>query len=203
MQAIRSYSDQELITAIKDERTTDQAIGFIYREYYGYLESCVVVNGGQASDAEDVIQEALIAFVEIARQNRFRGESSVKSFLYTLTRNLWVSEIRKRTSSGRRNLVFESAKDPVEQGAIQYLAYKEDQKLILDLFAQLGDKCRQILLLVYYENLPMSEILEQVEGYQNEQVLRNKKHKCMKTLEKMISENPDIALQLKNALKNG
>ena len=57
-------------------------------------------------------------------------------------------------------------------------------------------------MMVYYENLSMSEIVDQMPGYQNEQVLRNKKYKCMKQLEQMMQDNETLRIQFKNALKN-
>ena len=43
----------------------------------------------------------------------------------------------------------------------------------------------------------MKEILERITDYENEQVLRNKKYKCMKQLEQMIQDNELIKTQLK------
>lgn len=201
MQVIRDYSDQEIITALKTDRDTDSAVGFIYRNYYGSLENYVLNNNGSKDDAADLIQETLVTFIDIVRQNKFRGESSVKSFLYSVTRNLWLSEMRKRKSAGNRNRIFEKGKDIEEQSTVQELVKKEYQKTILDLFEKLGEKCKQLLLFVYYEDLSMKEIAVKMPEYENEQVLRNKKYKCMKTLEQMIQENQELKNQFKNALK--
>ena len=51
----------------------------------------------------------------------------------------------------------------------------------------------------YYEDLSMKDILDRLE-YENEQVVRNKKYKCLKQLEKMISDNPALKHTLKNLL---
>ena len=56
-------------------------------------------------------------------------------------------------------------------------------------------------MLVYYEDLSMSEIVLQMPDYQNEQVLRNKKYKCMKQLEQMMQDDEILRTQFKNALK--
>ena len=45
----------------------------------------------------------------------------------------------------------------------------------------------------------MKEILAALH-YENEQVVRNKKYKCLKKLETMINENPALHQQLKNLL---
>ena len=67
------------------------------------------------------------------------------------------------------------------------------------LVGELGETCRKILLLFYYENRSMKEILDATE-YENEQVVRNKKYKCLKQLEQMITENPILKQTLKNLL---
>jgi predicted DNA-binding protein YlxM (UPF0122 family) len=67
---------------------------------------------------------------------------------------------------------------------------------------RLGDVCKRILIAYYYNDLSMKEILPLVE-FQNEQVLRNKKYKCLKSLEQMLTENPELAQRFKNALAYG
>lgn len=202
MQAERNYSDNELIMALKSSGEMDDAIRFIYKNYYGLLEFFVINNKGTKEDAADITQETIVAFIEIVQQDKYRGEASVKSFLYTITRNLWFSEIRKRTSADNRNRVFEKGKDTIDEEAVNHLIRNEYKKSIQDLFKTLGEKCKELLLLVYYEDLSMKDILLRVTGYENEQVLRNKKYKCMKQLEEMIHNNDALRTQFKNALKH-
>ena len=64
---------------------------------------------------------------------------------------------------------------------------------------QLGEGCKKILLLFYFENKSMKEILANVP-YENEQVVRNKKSKCLKKLEQIVSGNKILHNQLKNFL---
>jgi len=201
MQVFRAYSDAELVTALKHPIEMDAAIKVIYKEYYGLLENYVLTNNGTKEDAADIIQETIIAFIEIVEEDKFRGEASVKSFLYSITRNLWLAELRKRSSSENRNRIFEKAKDTTEHASVQHLVQREHFAVIQQLFDKLGAKCKQLLMLVYYEDLPMSDIVEQMPDYQNEQVLRNKKYKCIKQLEQMMQRDEYLRTELKNALK--
>lgn len=201
MQVIKAFTDVEIVAALKNNRAMDEAVKFIYKNYYSLLEYYVVTNKGTKDDAADVIQETIVAFIEIVQKDKFRGEASVKSFLYTLTRNLWLTELRKRNSTETRNEMFEKNKDVIEQEVVHHLIYREHQKTIYELFERLGDKCKTLLLLVYYEDLSMKDILDKMPEYQNDQTLRNKKYKCMKQLEQMIQDNEPLKLKLKNALK--
>ncbi len=197
----RNYSDAELVYTLKHATEMDAGIKFIYREYYTFLEKYVLNNKGNKEDASDVIQETIIVFISIVEQDKFRGDASVKSFLYSITRNLWLTELKKRNSADNRNKYFEKSKDTIEQGIIKHLINREHLTLIQQLFEKLGEKCRQLLMLVYYEELSMSAIVELMPDYQNEQVLRNKKYKCMKQLEQMMQNDEPLRIKFKNALK--
>ena len=202
MQVSGKLTNEDLILAIKSGNNIDEAISFIYKNYYGLLENIVITNNGNKADAEDVIQEVLVVFIEMVIKGKYRAEASVRSFLYTLTRNLWISELRKRGSANKRNTSYEDSREVIEKDISDYLVYHESQKLIMTLFEKLGEKCNQILTYFYYNNYSMKEILEKVE-YENEQVLRNKKYKCLKGLIKMVNSSPAIKENLKTALQNG
>lgn len=202
MQVSGKLTNDDLILAIKSGENIDEAIGFIYKNYYGLLENIVLSNNGTKADAEDIIQEVLVVFIEMVNKDKYRAEASVKSFLYTLTRNLWISEIRKRSSAYKRNTTFEESRELIEGDISNYLVYHESQKLIMTLFEKLGEKCNQILTYFYYNNYSMKEILERMD-YGNEQVLRNKKYKCLKTLINLVNSSPAIKENLKTALQNG
>ena len=48
----------------------------------------------------------------------------------------------------------------------------------------------------------MKDILKTLQ-YENEQVVRNKKYKCLKQLEQMITGDPELAKNLKSLFENG
>jgi RNA polymerase sigma factor (sigma-70 family) len=202
MQVAQLYSDTELIMYLKHPQKMNDALRFMYKEYYGLLESYIVNNNGSKDDAADLIQETMVTFIDIVQQNKFRGDASIKSFLYSIIRNFWMSEMRKRNSTDKRNRIFEKAKDETEQAAVTQLIRNEQLAAIQKLFEKLGEKCKQLLLLVYYEDLSMSDIVSRMPEYQSEQVLRNKKYKCMKQLNEMINGSDELRKQLKNALRN-
>jgi len=63
------------------------------------------------------------------------------------------------------------------------------------LLHELGESCRKILELFYFENLSMKEIVSQMH-YENEQVVRNKKYKCLQQLTDKMKQNPLAAQQI-------
>ena len=118
MQVISNYTDSELIHALNDNKEIDSAIRFIYKNYYHFLEAYVVGNKVSTDDAADIIQDTIVAFITVVQEDKFRGESSVKSFLYAIVRNIWLTELKKRSNANNRNFVFEKAKDTTEKEVV-------------------------------------------------------------------------------------
>jgi RNA polymerase sigma factor (sigma-70 family) len=193
------FTDDELLAGLRDPGRLDDAIGFLYRSHYRLIEHFVLTNQGSRADAEDLFQDTLVAFLESVQGGRFRGESSVKTFLYTLARHRWISELRRRGSEIRRQDWYETQRDRTEADAAALLAQHEARNLLAALFDRLGESCRQILHWFYYENQSMKEILQKTT-YENEQVVRNKKYKCLRELTDLVRHSPDLTDRVRTAL---
>lgn len=198
---LNSLTDTDLIIGIKTGHSIERAMRFIYQSHYRMMENYVMNHGGDEDDAADLVQEVLVVFIEMVQKERFRGESSVKSFLYTITKNLWISELRKRETEVKHKEDFEMGQDTFEEDISQFMTYKEAQKSILVLFDSLGVGCKQVLTLFYYENLSAKEIVERT-GYENEQNVRNRKYKCLKELTDLVQSSPDAFNNIKTALQH-
>ncbi|GAB2633019.1 RNA polymerase sigma factor [Belliella aquatica] len=202
MKLSKTYSENSILDDIKAGGSQlNKALGFMYSSYYGLLESIILKNSGNEDDAADVIQDTFLAFVKMVQDGRFRKEAGVKSMLYSIVRNLWITEIRKRKSTQNRHEIFEQGNDVEVEGVSVEIEKIENQKLILSLFESIGKKCKSILISFYYENLSMKDIMEK-EDFSSEQVLRNKKYKCLKSLIEKVNGNVILAKSVKNALQN-
>lgn len=194
--------ERQMLHAIRARQGDEKAIAQLYSQHYSMLEQYIIANSGTKDDAADVIQETFIAFVDLVQKEKFRGEATIKSFLYTLTRNIWISELRKRKSLSERNEAFERAKDQYDKTVLDYLVRVESQYFIEEVFNNLGNSCKQLLTLFYYEKLSVKEIIKRT-SFSNEQVARNKKYKCLKELIGRIKKSSTLEVELKSALKYG
>ena len=158
-----------------------------------------MANNGSQQDAEDIFQETIVSFIELVKKDKFRGESSIGTFLYSMNRHAWLNELKRKGRALLREEKFEMNMDRGEADKLQQMAYGEEKQEIARLVASLGDTCKKILLLFYYEERTMKEILDATD-YDNEQVVRNKKYKCLKQLEQMLNEKPELKQTLKNLL---
>jgi RNA polymerase sigma factor (sigma-70 family) len=201
MKVAGKYTDAELVIALRDEQSLNQAILFIYQQYAASTSSFIIHYGGNEQDADDVFQETVVAFIEIVRKGNFRMESSIKTFLVSVAKNIWFNELKKRERSGHREKIFEYGRDQKEQDISHQIGDLEKKRQLRDLVNGLGEPCKKILMLFYYENLSMKELVEHLP-YENEQVVRNKKYKCLQALTGFIKNNPAIARQISEIVKS-
>jgi RNA polymerase sigma factor (sigma-70 family) len=196
---IRRVPDAELVHNLRSGVDLNASIKTIYRDHFDSLSWFVVNNSGSRQDAEDVFQEVVLNFIELVQKDKFRGESTVKTFLFSLNKHIWLNELKRKGRAEARELKYERGREEKEADVSDAIVDRESKQKVMEVVEQLGDTCKKILILFYYENRSMKEILDTLE-YENEQVVRNKKYKCLKQLEKMLNENPALKETLKSFL---
>jgi RNA polymerase sigma factor (sigma-70 family) len=196
----KELSDEDILQGISSGENFSECIKEIYHKCYDMVEAFIIKNNGTQQDAEDIFQEAILAFVDMAQQNRFRGKAGSRTLMYSIARNMWLDTLRKKSRYMVKD-TFSPQEVPLEEDFTQTLAMEEQQQAVLEVFEELGEPCKSLLLAYYYEELDFTELLERFKGrFKNEQVLRNRKSKCLKTLKKQLEENPAASQELKDNL---
>jgi RNA polymerase sigma factor (sigma-70 family) len=180
-------NDQRILAGIFSN-DLNAIIHQLYKQYSGMVIAYIISNQGSQQDGEDVFQEALIAFINLVKSGKFRGEASLQTTFVAISRNIWLNEQKKRKSLDTRGKLFENARQQ-EADPASHLLQREVSEQFLNLMSRLGESCKSLLTMVYYENLSNKDILERTH-YESEQVIRNKKYKCMKELTDLIKDNP-------------
>ena len=107
MEVIRDFPDSEILSHIRLGQRVDEVIKALYRDAFSGLSRYVMNNTGSRQDAEDVFQEVLLAFIEAVQKDKFRGDSTIRTFLFSLNRFIWLNELKKRGRSALREEKFE------------------------------------------------------------------------------------------------
>jgi RNA polymerase sigma factor (sigma-70 family) len=189
------FSDAELVEAIREKEMLDSAILQLYKDHAEITRSFIMGKGGTEQDADDIFQETVVSFIDSVQKSKFRQESGIRTFLISISKNLWYNEIRRRQRAGNRERLFEADRDQEDSGVNEIIQDRELKKQLNLLLQDLGDSCRKILELFYYENLSMKEIVSHLH-YENEQVVRNKKYKCLQQLTDKMKLNTLAARQI-------
>jgi RNA polymerase sigma-70 factor (ECF subfamily) len=124
---------------------------------YGYA---LVLTRNHA-EAEDLVQETYVRAIEAI--GRLRAGSNVKGWLFTILRNIWLNQLRKRRNGplmieleggdGVANSVVEPSKNSYDL----YVSQKETEE-VRAAIQKLPAEFREIVLLREYEDLSYQEI---------------------------------------------
>ena len=194
------FDDGQLLQIIRDKTDLDRAVRYLYHEYFETVCALITFNKGTRQDAEDIFQEVVVNFLEVVEKDRFRGESSIKTFLVSMARHTWLNQLKKNNRAVDREVLYEKGRDHIETDVSEQLAILEHKQQLLTAIEHLGEACQKILILFYFEELPVKEILKHLP-YENEQVVRNKKHKCLQQLAGLVKSRLMISNPIKSKEK--
>jgi len=146
----------------------------------------VINNSGKLEDAQDLLQEALVVLWQNARKPEFDLTVKPTTYLNAVIKNLWLKQLSKR-----KYLKDESHISGKEVAFNPDPVTTMDYGLVHKALDALGDTCRNILMMFYFDGFDMKTIAE-ANGFANTDVAKSKKHQCMKQLEAIIrkSYNP-------------
>jgi RNA polymerase sigma factor (sigma-70 family) len=189
------FSDSALIEAICTSDLLETAIKQLYEDHGSIARSFIMGKGGTEQDADDIFQETVVSFIDAVRKGKFRQESGIRTFLISISKNLWYNEIRRRQRAGNREKLYVADFETSDVVIDDVIGNRELKLQLSQMLNELGKSCKKILELYYYENLSMKEIVSQMH-YENEQVVRNKKYKCLQQLTDKMKQNPEAAKQV-------
>jgi RNA polymerase sigma factor (sigma-70 family) len=196
----QDYSTEPELLSQLQQSSLNGPVTKLYELYYEPVTYWLQSQGAGEQDAADIFQETVLVLIEQVRQNKFRGESKLNTYLTGIARNLWLNEQRSRLRRNNREEVFaEAMETATEPDAQQRIYSRENRQKLMTLFEQIGNVCKSILAGYYFEKRSMKELLV-VTNFENEQVLRNKKSKCMKHLKDLIMNNSELTETFKTYL---
>jgi|SRR6516165_1821276 RNA polymerase sigma-70 factor (ECF subfamily) len=131
------------------------------REYLDGLYSYALVLSRNQAEAEDLVQETCLR--ALRAMERLRRDSNVKSWLFTILRNIWLNQLRQRKTAP--DMVELEADERVADRAVDssrdpHAAYVSDleREQVRRAVERLPLEFREIILLREYEELSYEEI---------------------------------------------
>lgn len=164
----------------------------IYRECYPMIEKMVINTGGDAEQAEDVFQEAMIVAYARIMSGQFLLKCKFSTYIYAVSKKIWFQE--KRRNSRKKMSIDETVDIVQEPDEID--DFEVQLKEIIERhFSELSKDCQRILKM-HFNNINISEI-QKVMGYDSSHYAMDRKYRCKKSLIKRIISDPKF-----NSIKN-
>ncbi|HEK85061.1 MAG TPA: sigma-70 family RNA polymerase sigma factor [Candidatus Aminicenantes bacterium] len=111
--------------------------------------------GAQNTDCDDLVSEILSQVLEKIKSGEFRGESSLGTFVYTITSRRIIDYIREKTK------VMKYAPEPAPYPDPQeILETREMSEKVQSALSRLKPRYREVLYLYYYQELSREEVAQ-------------------------------------------
>jgi RNA polymerase sigma-70 factor (ECF subfamily) len=140
-------------------RTSEQkAFGI---EYMNALYGYALMLTRNSVEAEDLVQETYVRALEA--RHRVRDDSNIRGWFFTILRNLWLNQMRKRKSTPQLVDVDgeEGGADLLpgrERNSQEILIGNEDAEHVRIAIGRLPSEFREVILLREFEELSYQEI---------------------------------------------
>ena len=178
-------SDKQLIKQLKnrDRNALKEVYNDYRREFFKFANRYET----DQSTLEDIFQDALIALYENAQNGKLDTiKSSLKTYLFSIGKFMLFKKFRdSKEINVDDDYVFDLKEKSVMQEVLEDEEPNDRQKWLVANFKKLGEKCRQILELFYLQGLKIEEIMA-VQGYENKNVVKSQKSRCLKSLKDLI-----------------
>lgn len=126
----------------------------------------------------------------------FRAESAFTTWLYRVTVNVCVGQLRKRPKNAAASLEDENVREIADDGPEVWAGPERevDERLVREVVAELPEDYRLVLVLRYFQDLSYEE-MTQVLGYNLSQ-LKVKLHRARRAFARKWSARGEGALEL-------
>ncbi len=177
--------DSKIIAIITsgDSKQMDKVFAYLYEKHYLKATGFILSNNGTEEDAADVFQDAIVVLYEQIKKGRFKGNSTLKTYLFSIVRYQWLNKLKSKKPS----TPIEEKYDFADEADTQELKKSEDIKRVLAIIDRMDDTCSNVLKSYYLKGHRMQEIQEQF-NLGSEQAAKNKKYRCMKKLMELIKK---------------
>ncbi len=143
-------------------------------------------------DIIDAYQDAYIVFYNNVVDGKLTTlTSSISTYIIGIGKYLIFDKMKKNNKTINPDFdlsVIRNEDAVISTFEIETEDLTTEQELLKQHFKDLGEKCKNLLTLFYYRGYTIKDILE-LGDYNNENVVKSAKSRCLKTLKERIKAN--------------
>lgn len=177
-------TDAAILDLIK--KGDEEALVRLYHANRKMVTAYVTRNSGTEDDAEDMLQEAVVILWERVQAGKFEYTAKLSTFIFATVRNMWYRRLVRKKREIPTDL--SSDEDAAENiSLLDDLVEQETSQRIAAALTKLGEPCKTLLLLFYWEEQSMEAIAVRMK-FANADTAKSKKYQCKKALEKILTD---------------
>lgn len=138
-------------------------------------------------DLVDIYQDAIIALYENAINGKMQHlKCSVKTYLFSIGKNMIYEQLRrdKKAVFVNTDVLKDEYNETIE---LDNESLSEHQIKLQNGFKRLGEQCKKILTLFYYNGFTLDEITTSLK-YNKKDVVKSQKSRCLAKLKSIIND---------------
>lgn len=182
-------TDAEIIEGIlAGGRGQERCLQHLFQAHKGLVGHGMSKYGLEEEAALDAFSDTLLAVRKSILGGKFRGESKLTTFMFTIFSRRCVDQTRKKTTHGMTNVSEIPDMPDQEPGIEQKLFTQEAFDRLMGYMQQLGEVCQKILMYRYYWGYEDMAEIATLAGVKNANTAGSLRHRCLKQLMKKINE---------------
>jgi RNA polymerase sigma factor (sigma-70 family) len=188
-------SDAEILELLnRGGHYVNTAIEALYNQNKALLQSILrsSFNSEKSKTSEDIIWETMEAFINNVNRGSFSLQegNSIAAYLRVISKNLMLKYVSSENARSLRQNSYSLEIEESEPDVSHLIIEQEKWETYLQIFEKAGKNCKRILQMVYGLGYSIKELANELieEGiFENEQVVRNAKSKCLKNVLNLIT----------------
>jgi RNA polymerase sigma factor (sigma-70 family) len=180
---VKEFSDSEIIECLRKRQ--NHVVKYLSDRYLPMIRMMVFQNGGNADDANDIFQDALIIMLEKIDSNDLTLTCKFKTYLYCICENLWKRVLGKRQVAA--NYISSKNDDEAEKDISEEMDHQLHEQIFKDAFESM-DVTSKAILNYYWQDMPPQEIADKLGltyGY-----VRKRKCEAQTELTEKVKKHP-------------
>jgi RNA polymerase sigma factor (sigma-70 family) len=185
-----TLSDETILSGIVSDgilqRNTENKL---YEQFFYLIKDATFKHKISEDDAASLYTDSVLSFIENVRNNRFQGNSAIKTYIYQIFYNKCVDFIRKTATNKMSVHETESMDDSVfmmpdeTKNVLQTLISENETNILKIKIGQLGEKCQKMVL-AWSEGFTDAQIAQEL-GYQTANVAKTSRLRCLDKLREL------------------
>lgn len=180
------HEDQKYIDGLVQNNAF--IIQAIYDKFAPKVVNYIKQNSGDASRAQDVIQETIITIYNQANEKGLQLTCPFDAYFFLLCKRKWLNQLKK---TGNKEVTINeevlSKDDDAQELAFETSLFEQQHNLFTEMFQKLGKACKD-LLKTSFKIKSMEEVAKSLGV--SYAYARKKKSLCIGKLTKMVQESP-------------
>ena len=162
----------------------NEAYGNLYLEYFGMVLGFVLRNNGNAADAEDVFQDAMVVLFEKLKNDNFELTASLKTYIFAIAKNLWLKHLRDSSREVELELCSPALMQEIDLEIDRERTAADRLRVF---FQKITKHCQRLLNDIFFHEKSIENIQSEY-GYSTKHNAINQKHKCLNQIKKAKEE---------------